>query len=46
MQEKGEWKFNPSRGQMLKVGQELIVMASPGGRKQLERRLQERVLGA
>ena len=46
MLEKGEWKFNPSRSQTLKVGQELIVMASPGGRLQLERRLQERVLGA
>lgn len=46
MQEGGEWYFNPSRSLTLKVGQVLIVMASPDGRKQLEGRLQERILSA
>lgn len=43
MQDADGWHFNPSRQTELKAGLVLIVMASPGGRQQLEQRLQERV---
>jgi voltage-gated potassium channel len=43
MQDEKGWHFNPSRNALVEVGMELIVMASPGGRQQLESRLRERV---
>lgn len=39
------WHFNPARSSILEAGQDMIVMASPGGRQQLEKRLMTKTLG-
>jgi voltage-gated potassium channel len=39
--EQGQWRFNPADGHLVKAGTVLVLMTSPSGRTQLERRLHE-----